>query len=32
LLKIYNSVDTHDDRKEILNVLKALASAKRKKA
>ena len=32
LLKIYNSVDTSEDRKEILNVLRALASAKRKRA
>ena len=32
LLKIYNSVDDPEDRREILNVLKALASAKRKKS
>jgi transcriptional regulator with XRE-family HTH domain len=32
LLKIYNSVETGEDRKEILNVLRALASAKRKRA
>ena len=32
LLKIYNSVDTSEDRREILNVLKALASAKNKKS
>jgi transcriptional regulator with XRE-family HTH domain len=32
LLKIYNSVETTEDRKEILNVLKALADAKRKRS
>jgi len=32
LLKIYNSVETAEDRKEIMNVLKALASAKKKRA
>jgi len=32
LLKIYNSVETVEDRMEILNVLKALASAKRKRS
>lgn len=32
LLKIYNSVESAEDRAEILNVLKALASAKRKRA
>ena len=31
LLKIYNSVELPEDRKEILNVLKALATAKKKK-
>lgn len=32
LLKIYNSVETAEDRAEILNVLKALASAKKKRS
>lgn len=32
LLKIYNSVETAEDRQEILNVLKALAAAKKKKS
>jgi len=32
LLKIYNSVDTAEDRKEIMNVLKALAAAKKKRS
>lgn len=32
LLKIYNSVDTVGDRREILNVLKALSDAKRKRS
>jgi transcriptional regulator with XRE-family HTH domain len=32
LLKIYNSVESLEDRKEILNVLKALAAAKKKRA
>ena len=32
LLKIYNSVETTEDRREILNVLKALAAAKKKRA
>lgn len=32
LLKIYNSVEEAEDRKEILNVLKALATAKKKRA
>jgi len=31
LLKIYNSVESAEDRKEILNVLKALAAAKKKR-
>lgn len=31
LLKIYNSVETPEDRREILDVLKALANAKKKK-
>jgi len=32
LLKIYNSVELLEDRQEILNVLKALAAAKKKRA
>ncbi len=32
LLKIYNSVESAEDRKEIINVLKALSSAKKKRA
>jgi len=32
LLRVYNSVSTAEDRKEILNVLKALASAKKKRS
>lgn len=32
LLKIYNSVETYEDRQEIMNVLRALASAKKKRA
>jgi transcriptional regulator with XRE-family HTH domain len=32
LLKIYNSVETFEDRQEIINVLRALATAKRKRA
>lgn len=31
LLKIYNAVETEEDRKEILNVLRALANAKKKR-
>jgi len=32
LLKIYNSVESDEDRKEIMNVLKALVNAKKKRA
>lgn len=32
LLKIYNSVEKQEDRQEILDVLKALAAAKKKKS
>ncbi len=32
LLKIYNSVESDEDRKEIINVLKALATAKKKRS
>ena len=31
LLKVYNSVEADEDRQEILNVLKALAAAKKKR-
>ena len=32
LLKIYNSVESEEDRQEIMNVLKALVNAKKKRA